>query len=48
MNKYSGQKENCDNLKQNYRLQWYNVLNENGDVVNRNRRHLILTKEKFT
>ena len=36
------------NLKQNYALQSYNVLNKNGSAVNRNRRHLIPTNEKFT
>ena len=49
MNKDSGRKGHCAiNLKQNYALQSYNVLNKNGSAVNRNRRHLIPTNEKVT
>ena len=35
-------------IKQNNRLQSYDVLNENGNVMIRNRRHLIPNNEKFT
>ena len=35
-------------IKQNNRPRWYNVLNENGNVIIINLRHLIPTNEKFT
>ena len=35
-------------IKQNNRPRSYDVLNENGNVMIRNRRHLIPTNEKFT